>query len=576
MQTSFNFLILKILIYGGLVFLTLGLFHAQVLEGRRYRKLSEQNRIRLIPLEAPRGRVFDKNGHLLATNRPSYDVVATPEDVTPEVFSRLAKLLTLRERKIRERMSGPREYPFAPVVIKEDIPRHLVFQIEQFRPELPGVGIRISFRRYYPYGETASHIIGYIGKIGPGEYPKLDRDRFGLNSFVGRFGIEKIFDERLRGWRGGRQIEVNANGQLMQVLSEKNPEPGQDVRLTIDLDFQQKIMGLIGGRHASVAVLNLKTDGLMVLASSPAFDPNVFVNPGFGTERLGFLKDPESPLLDRGVSSAYPPGSVFKLVTALAALQTGKITPQTRFFCPGYFQLKPGSRPYHCWKQGGHGSLNLYQAIERSCNVYFYNVGSRLSPEEISRYARELGLGERMELEATHIAPGLVPDAAWKQAKFHDKWYQGETLSFAVGQSYLLTSPIQVLRVVSIIAKDGQMTEPHLLEDENPPPSAKRKVAISEENITTIKRAMLQVVQSDYGTGQFARLSFDKMAAKTGTAQAPPRKAHSWMSGFFPYQNPELAFVVFVEHGGPGGITSAHIVKQMFEIWRDMNAQKVA
>ncbi|MBI3306787.1 MAG: penicillin-binding protein 2 [Candidatus Omnitrophica bacterium] len=576
MQTSFRFLILKALIYSGFVFLSFGLFNAQVIEGRRYRKLSEQNRIRLIPLEAPRGRVFDKNGHLLATNRPSYDVVATPEDVTPEVFSRLSKLLKMPEKKVRERMSGPREYPFAPVIIQEDISRDLVFQIEQYRPELPGVEIRVSFLRYYPYGETASHIIGYIGKIGPDEYQKLQRDRYGLNSFVGRFGIEKIFDERLRGWRGGRQIEVNAYGQLMKVLSQKDPEHGQDLHLTLDLDFQQRVMQLIEGKRASVAVLNLKTDGLIVLASSPAFDPNVFVNPGLGEARLEFLKDPESPLLDRGVSSAYPPGSVFKLVTALAALQTGKINPQTRFFCPGYFQLKSGSRPYHCWKEGGHGSLNLYQAIERSCNVYFYNLGARLSPEEISQYARELGLGERMQLETSNIAPGLVPDAAWKRTKYHDKWYQGETLSFAIGQSYLLTSPIQVLRLVSIIAKDGLMVEPHLLEEENASPAAKQHVAINEENLKTIKRAMLQVVQSDYGTGQFARLSFEKMAAKTGTAQVPPRKAHSWMSGFFPYQNPEVAFVVFVEHGGPGGLTSAHIVKKMFEIWRDMNAQKVA
>ncbi|MBI3313448.1 MAG: penicillin-binding protein 2 [Candidatus Omnitrophica bacterium] len=576
MQTSLRFLILRLAIYGGLVFLGLGLFNAQVLEGRRYRKLSEQNRIRLIPLEAPRGRVFDRNGQLLATNRPSYDVVATPEDVTPEVFSRLAKLLGVPEKKIRERMSGPQEYPFAPVVIQEDISRDLVFKIEEYRPELPGVEIRVSFLRYYPFAETASHIIGYIGKIGPDEYQRLERDRYGLNSFIGRFGIEKIFDERLRGWRGGRQIEVNAYGQLMQVLSEKNPEPGEDIHLSIDLNFQQKIMELIKNKRASVALLDLKTDGLLVLASSPAFDPNVFVMPGLGHERMDFLKDPNSPLLERGVSSAYPPGSVFKLVTALAALESGKITAQTRFFCPGYFQLKSGSRPYHCWKEGGHGSLNLYQAIERSCNVYFYNLGARLTPDGLAHYARELGLGERMQLEMTNIAPGLVPDAVWKQSKYHDKWYQGETLSFAIGQSYLLTSPLQVLRVVSIIAKDGQTVEPHLLAGENPLPSSKHNVAISKENITTIKRAMLQVVHSDYGTGQFARLSFEKMAAKTGTAQVPPKQAHSWMSGFFPYQNPELAFVVFVEHGGPGGITSARIVKQMFEIWREANAQKVA
>ncbi len=556
----------------------LGLFRTQVIEGERYRTLSEKNRIRLIPLEAPRGRVFDVYGKLLATNRPSYDVVATPEDVTPEVFARLSRLLDLPEQKIRERMSAPREYPFAPALIREDIPRELVFKIEERQPELPGVAIRVSFRRYYPYSETASHLIGYIGKISPEEYENLrDRDRYGMNSWIGRFGIEKVFDDRLRGWRGGRQIEVNALGQMIRVLSEKMPEPGEDLKLTVDLDLQQQIMESIRGKHASVALLDLKTEGFLVLASAPAFDPNVFVSPAHVVERLDFLRDPEAPLLDRGVSSAYPPGSVFKLVTALAGLETGKITPQTRFFCKGFFRLKSGGRPYKCWREGGHGSLNLYEAIERSCNVYFYNLGARLTPDEISRYAHELGLGEAMELETTNIAPGLVPDTAWKKQKFKDKWYQGETLSFAIGQSYLLASPLQVLRLVSIIANEGKRVEPHLVEHpDGENLLAPGKIAIREENLKVIKRAMLQVVQSNYGTGQLARVDFDKMAAKTGTAQNPPKQAHSWMTGFFPYKNPEIAFVVFVEHGGSGGITSAKIVKEMIQLWSGLHVQKMA
>ena len=572
-----RFFIFRTVVTLGLGVLGLGLFRTQVIEGRRFRSLSEQNRIRLIPLEAPRGRVFDRKGNLLATNRPSYDLAATPEDVTPEVFSRLARLLHLPENEIRRRMSEPREYPFAPVLIQEDIPRELVFQIEERRPELPGVAIQLSFLRYYPYEKTASHLIGYIGKISPEEYKALDRQRFGMNSLIGRSGIEKIYDDKLRGWRGGRQLEVNARGEEIRLISEKQPEAGEDLTVTLDLEFQKKIMEMIEGKHASVAVLDLETEGLIALASSPAYDPNVFVSPGKGRERLGFLRDRDAPLLDRGVGSAYPPGSVFKLVTALAALETGKINPNTRFYCPSYFRLKPNSRTYHCWNEKGHGSLNLYEALERSCNVYFYNLGARLSPEEIARYARELGLGESMRLETTAVAPGLVPDAAWKKGKFHEPWYQGETLSFAIGQSYLLVSPLQIMRLTAIIAKDGRRVEPHILYEGNREKNPEEpKIAIHEENLKVIRRAMLRVVQSDYGTGQLARVDFGKLAAKTGTAQVPPKIAHGWITGFFPYEMPEIAFVVFVEHGGSGGIVGSRIVKDMLQVWKEMRDAKVA
>ncbi len=560
-------LIFRGFIYLGLTILALGLFQTQVIQGGNFRRLSEQNRVRLIPVEAPRGRVFDAQGRLLATNRPSYDVIATPEDITPEVFPRLAKLLNTTEKEIRKRMSAPREYPFAPAVIAGDVTRDFAFEIEERKPELPGVAIQISFRRFYPYGETASHIIGFIGKINEAEYKNADRERYGMNSLVGRVGIEKIYDERLRGWRGGRQIEVNARGELIRVLSEKPARPGEDLTLTLDLEFQKKVMEMIQGKHAAVAVMDLKTEGLLILASAPAFDPNVFVTPSRAKERLAFLKNPESPLMDRGVSSAYPPGSVFKLVTALAALETGKITPQTRFYCNRTFRLKADSRPYHCWYERGHGSVNLYEALERSCNVYFYNIGSRLSPEDIAHYAHEMGLGQKFDLELSNVSSGLVPDEGWKRQRFHQPWYQGETLSYAIGQSYLLVSPLQILRLTATIAKDGLRVEPQLVMD---PDHFKKeqRIAIHPENLKAIKRGMLQVVESEYGTGQLARVDFGKIAAKTGTAQVPPKQAHGWMTGYFPYDDPKIAFVVFVEHGGSGGIAGAGIVKSMLKTWR--------
>ncbi|HOE68652.1 MAG TPA: penicillin-binding protein 2 [Candidatus Omnitrophota bacterium] len=563
---------LQIAVFAVLAILAVSLFHVQVLQGSYYRGLSTRNHIRLIPMEASRGRVFDRAGRLLATNRAAYDVVAFPEDVTPEVYPRLAKLLGMKEKEVRHQMSAGREYPFAPAVIKKDVAKSLAILIEERKPELPGVAIRVDGVRYYPYGETASHVIGYIGAINMAEYDRLDRDRFGINSMIGRAGIEKFFDDSLRGWRGGEQLEVDARGKVVQVLSRRPPEPGADLRLTLDLDFQKKIMDLIKGQHASVAVMDLETEGLLAMASSPAYDPNIFVSPSASGRRLSVLKDINSPMLDRSIGAAYPPGSVFKLVTALAALELGKITPQTRFYCNGKFKLGKSGRVAKCWFEGGHRSINLYEAIERSCNVYFYNLSTKLSPDDIAKYAHELGLGEPMRLEISRLTPGLIPDAAWKRSRFKQPWYQGETLNMAIGQGYVLVTPLEILRLTAIIAKNGKFVDPHLTQNDAAVGEPLR-VAIREENLNVIKRAMLQVVESDYGTGQLARVDFDKLAAKTGTAQAP-QKAHSWMTGFFPYKNPKIAFVVFVEHGGSGGITSARIVKQILEVWKGVDAPK--
>lgn len=553
------------------VILGLCLFHFQVLRGHYYRELSIRNHIRLIPLEPSRGRVFDRSGRLLAANRASYDVVAFPEDVTPEVYPRLEKLLSMKEKDIRRQMSEGREYPFAPALIKPDIPKPLAFEIEERKSELPGVAIHVSSIRYYPYGKTASHVIGYIGAINRAEYDVLDHDQFGIDAQIGRAGIEKFFDGSLRGWRGGEQIEVDARGKMVQVLSKRPPESGSDIKLTLDLEFQKKIMEMIKDQHASVAVLDLQTDGLLAMASSPAYDPNIFVSPSASGQRASILKDVDSPMLDRSIGAAYPPGSIFKLVTALAALETGKITPQTRFTCTGKFKLGKSGRIAHCWFKGGHGRINLYEAIERSCNVYFYNLAMKLSPDEIARYAHELGLGEPLKLEISRMAPGLIPDSAWKRSRYKEKWYKGETLNMAIGQGYVLVTPFEILRLTSIIAKGGKVLEPHLVAQEEEAEQLVQHVAIQEQNLNVIKKAMLQVVESDYGTGQLARVDFDKLAGKTGTAQAPPNKAHSWMTGFFPYKNPKIAFVVFVEHGGSGGITSARIVKQMLEVWKELN-----
>lgn len=566
-----RFNVFQAIVFGALIILGLGLFQLQVLEGPYYRTLSEKNRIRLIPTEAPRGRVFGRNGKLLATNRSSYDVVAIPEDMTRDGRVMLSKMLDIPQKEILKRLRDRREYPFAPAIIQKDISRELAFKIEERRPELPGVAIRVSGTRFYPYEETASHIIGYIGKINRDEYLSKDRKQFGMRSSIGRSGIERTLDDRLRGWRGGKQIEVNSRGQLIRVLSEKKPEPGEDIYTTIDLEFQKRVMEQIEGKHASVALIDLETDGLIVMASSPGFDPNIFVSPSESDKRMKVLRDPEAPLLDRGLHAAYPPGSVFKLVTALSALEAGKITPGTRFMCRGHFRLNSRSRKFHCWNKRGHGNLNLKEAIERSCNVYFFNLGKILSPEQIAKTAKKFGFAEALGIEIEQRTPGLIPDSKWKKERYKENWYGGETLNMAIGQGYVLTSPLQILKMTAIIAKDGGDVFPHLLK-ENDRPVSKKRIDIPKEYFAVLKAGMFDVVESDLGTGQLARVDFMRVGGKTGTAQATG-DSHSWMSGFFPFQNPKIAFVVFVEHGGPGGITGAKLVKEILKIWQELQQE---
>ena len=385
-------------------------------------------------------------------------------------------------------------------------------------------------------------------------------------------GVEKSFDSTLRGEDGGRQIEVNARGEQLNVLSEKKPVPGSDVTLSLDLNLEKEILPFLGDKRASVGVMDLKTGELVVLLSYPDFNPNVFVESDRDEERIKLLKDKSRPLINRATLGTYPPGSVFKLVTALAGLETGKITRYTTFQCNGYFRLSPHSRRFKCWEPEGHGRMDLFTALERSCNVYFYNVGKLVGEKDLSRYAKMLGLGEHLSLEVPS-ADGLIPSAEWKQNRLTRHWYAGETISFAIGQGYVLVTPLQILRLVAIIANEGKMVTPTLLKGEVPQSLQENpSFFANKESFKVIKQGMLQVVESKYGTGQLARLDFMRLAAKTGTAQTPPDKPHAWFTGFFPYEDPKYGIVVFVEHGGSGGLVAATIAKHVLSIWRKLYA----
>ncbi len=564
-----------------LLFLSLALclFHLQVVRGGHYSRLSERNRIRLIPLSAPRGNIFDRNGLLFASNRPAYHVYATPEDFDEGNLPYLSRLLDMPVQEIRSRLLVPRYQQMTSVILKRDLPKAAAIQIEEKKPLLPGVFIKIESIRYYPQGALNGHLLGYIGKISKEEYQTLDRSVFGLHSYLGRFGVEKTFDVLLRGEDGGRQIEVNARGEQLQVLSEKAPLTGKSVTLSLDAELEKQIAGVVNNQRASIVMADLQTGEIIALVSKPDFDPNVFLEGGRDEERVRLLKDKRRPLINRAISGVYPPGSVFKLVTALAALETGKITRYTTFQCSGSFKLTPRSRRFKCWDPGGHGKVDLMKGLERSCNVYFWNVGRLVGEKDLFKYSRMLGLGETVGIEI-NSSEGLIPNADWKEKQYHDQWYGGDTLSFAIGQGYVQTTPLQILQLVSIIASEGKVP-PFSILKETPDgqsgdvmkPKKPMRGFVHSDSFKLIKQGMLQVVESKYGTGQLARLDFMRLAGKTGTAQAPPKKSHSWFVGFFPYENPKVSIVVFVENGGSGGLVAAQFAKQVLQIWRNLYAK---
>jgi penicillin-binding protein 2 len=446
--------------------------------------------------------------------------------------------------------------------------------IEERRPRFAGIFIQPRAIRTYPQGETDAHIVGYIGKVTRDEYDRFDHSIFFPDSWIGRSGIEKAYDVVLRGEDGGRQLEVNARGIPIKMLGEKRAQTGSDVRVSIDSKFDTSVRALLAGRQGVVLMMSTENGELLSAVSTPGFDPSVFVESNKSTERLALIGSKEHPLLNRGFNGLYPPGSVFKLVTAMAGLESGVITPYTSFHCKGYFKFSPKSRPFKCWFSEGHGRVDLYRALERSCNVYFYNVGRLVGEKRISEYAHKLGFGEPISFELP-AESGLVPSSEWKRKIYRDAWYPGDTVTFAIGQGYLLVSPLQILRLVSAIATDGEMFEPKLVIDDSKSARPHERLAVRKETFKALKQGMLQVVQSDRGTGQLAKVNFERFAAKTGTAQAPPGKSHAWFAGFFPYDNPKIAFVIFVERGGSGGLVCARIAKQLVHLWSNLNVTPV-
>ncbi len=554
----------------------LKLFYLQILNYPYYRALSDANSLRLITARAPRGIITDRNGEILATNIPTYSLYVIPADVKASgpTLLRLSQILDeplssleilIESRKQRRR--------FEPIRLQTHLDDKLIAEIEENRVRLPGVYIQMEPERYYPHGELASHILGYIGEISEDDLTRLRESGYNVGDVVGKKGVERTYDQVLRGEDGGVQVEVDASGVQRRTLAYKKPIQGQTIELTIDWKVQELAEKLLGDQIGSVVITNPKTGEILAMVSHPNFDPNEFVSGISYKDWNKLLKDKNHPLENRAIQGQYPPGSIFKLITALSALEEGVIDFNKVFLCRGIYWYK--TWPYRCWRTSGHGYMNLEHAIIESCDIFFYQLGLLVKIDNIYNVAKSMGLGAKTQVDLDGEVSGLVPNPQWKEATQHVPWFPGNTIQMSIGQSYLLTTPLQMLDVTSGLAMNGKIYKPHFLYrmvDENTgrtvyekQPELLRTSDINQKYLDFIKSTMEKVISSDRGTGKRARIKGVRVAGKTGTSENPHGDNHAWFTAYAPADDPKVAAIVMVENGGEGGVVSAPIAQRVME-----------
>jgi len=525
-----------------------------------YKDLSYRNSIRLLSIKAPRGVIYDRHGSVIVDNTLSFGVFIVPQEIRDldAEIKRLGEILGVPESLLKRNYKRNYQAPFAPCEVMKNVSKRKAILIEESRLDMPGVLVKEFPLRRYAYKEAFAHVVGYVGEIDKSELEMLKSYGYNVKDLIGKDGVEKVADARLRGRNGGMQVQVDNRGRQVKIMNFKKASKGKDVYLTIDAGLQNFVWKMMKEKKGAVVFMDVSSGEILTLISSPSYDP--------GGSIAGLLNDRDFSLLNRAIMGQYPPGSLFKIVIALAGLESGKIDSSTTFICNG--KLKVGADRFHCWDRDGHGPMDLRKGIVQSCNVFFYNAGLLLGVEEISGYARQFGFGKKTGIELFGEMGGFVPSRAWKKAKRQENWYAGDTVNLSIGQGYLLVTPLQVARMMASVANGGNLVEPHVLKKDNTSDKNKHPLRIRQENLEFVRRALREVVDDDRGTGFRAWSSAVSIAGKTGTSQSGGgRRTHAWFSGFAPAEKPEISFVIFLEHGGSGGDVAALIARKAVEYW---------
>jgi len=574
-----------------LVLLIFGFWKIQILDHKKYWTLSESNRSREVVLASARGLIRDRNEVILANNRASFNASIIRENCQDfgQSCQKISDLLNIEKKVLLQRVNKYQTLPsFQPIMVKDDLSFEDVSRIEARKSELPELVLQSEPRRSYPFGPLTSHVLGYLQELSPQEMKsELYADKR-LGDLIGKTGIEKQYNAFLEGTDGQIVEIVDSEGRKKGEMTRKEPFPGNIVNLTIDYDLQKKAEELLEGREGAAVVMDVKTGDILALASYPEYDPNRFINRFTPKEWMDLIHSPEFPLENRATRGLYAPGSVFKLTIALAALDSGLIHDRTSYFCSGMVRIY--GHPFDCWFKPGHGAVNLYNGIRHSCNVYFYQLGKRLTIEEIYRYAQQLGFGRKTGVDLPGEKNGLVPNPEWKQKVKKAPWYPGETISVSIGQGPLLVTPLQIASHTALIANRGIMITPHFLKRKEFLSGTKgRKGKLTKKNGAKIKPAtfdkvikgMWQAV-NEGGTGRAAKIYGYDVCGKTGSTQLVSSpieetmsnedqkiRPHSWFTGFAPKDKPKIAVTMLIEYGGMGGATAAPLARKLIELYRE-------
>ena len=573
--------------------LSVRIWYLQILKWQYLTGLSENNRIRMVSLPPYRGTIKDRNGETLVSIRPSFNLYITPEDArdSDSSLNFLEKKISFQRDKLKTNMK--REKSFKDILIKADISREQVAFVEENNMRLPGIKIKAEPLRNYVYKDLMSHVLGYLGEISKSKLKSSNNSFYSQGDFVGKNGLENVFESTLRGRKGHKEVEADVSGRELKVLRKLSSESGDNLVLTLDVRIQEELEKAMAStpekiRNGSAVAMKVQTGEILAITSKPSFDPNEFaagITPG-NWKKL--VNDEMHPLQNRSIHSQYPPGSTYKIAVAYAALEEGVIDPETTIYCPGHFKLGRGR--YRCWKKRGHGAVKLHDALVQSCDVFFYTVGHRLGIDTLARYAKKFGFGVPTGLGLSREKSGLVPSTQWKIENRKEPWLLGETISASIGQGYNLVTPLQQANMIASVANGGMLLKPYLVKRIEEPggktikeffPEIKERITGNSESFEFIRKALRDVVNGPKGTGKRSRLKDIIVSGKTGTVQVVRMKSdgekdkedetpykyrdHAWFVAFAPYEKPEIAVAVLVEHGGHGGAAAAPIAKKIFK-----------
>jgi penicillin-binding protein 2 len=534
------------------IFLGITLFKMQVIQGGYYRDMSNKNCIRLIPQIGMRGNILDRNGVCIVGSVLSYDVVVLPQESSriEQILKFMSGITGVSLDQLKKNYRKNYSSPSMPVPVIKNIDRQKASALEEMKIDIDTLIVQQTPVRYYPYGKLASHVVGYLSEIDHWRLTKLQDYGYKTRDIVGFGGIEEKYDYYLRQEDGGLSVEVDHQGRFSRVLGLRPPLRGRDVQLTIDWRVQKIAEDALEDRKGAVVIMDPNTGEVIACASGPSFDPSAFVKKS-QPAIASMFGDPGAPLMNRAITGTYPPGSVFKLVGASAGLETNKITPDTTYHCPGSLQV--GARAFKCWST--HGDQDLIQGIAHSCDVYFYSVGLALGGQNIHDFALKFGMGKPTGIELPYESSGFVPNPFWKRMYKFQKWYDGDTANLVIGQGELLTSPLQLCRLMSVFANGGKLVTPYIIKAVNgrDVTDAHQKISsmhLRRSTVDNIRAGLRDVVTA--GTATVLADAPVTLAGKTGTAQTSDEKTHAWFSGFFPFERPRFAICVFLERGGHG------------------------